>query len=154
LAETPNTAVRSEGSATPKRERAHSRTSSTKNFSCVANRSTSKTGEYSWSRSSSSFSRWVPTIIVGGTSVASRDAAPLRDQLAVTGDHDRLGWNWRDVHRHLRTTVIVERLGDELSRDVRRHCYCLPPVTFSFESLTARVARGRCHLDPPDFLTA
>src|SRR5215472_7862110 len=38
-AETPNTAVRSAGSATPNRELAHRRTSSTKNFSWAANRS-------------------------------------------------------------------------------------------------------------------
>ena len=43
--------------ATPKRDRAQPRTSSTKNFSCAANRSASKTGEYSWSRSISSSSR-------------------------------------------------------------------------------------------------
>ena len=53
--------------------RAHRRTSSTKNFSCAANRSGSKPGEYSWSRSVSSASRCTPTIIVDGTSAASSD---------------------------------------------------------------------------------
>src|SRR5215831_2548198 len=72
LAETPNTAVRPAGSATPKRLRTHRRTSSTKNLSCAANRSGSKPGEYSWSRSVSSARRCAPTIIVDGTSAAAR----------------------------------------------------------------------------------
>src|SRR6266487_3173270 len=72
LAETPNTAVRSAGSATPKRVRAHRRTSSTKNVSCAANRSGSNPGEYSWRRSVSSASRCAPTIIVDGTAAVSR----------------------------------------------------------------------------------
>jgi hypothetical protein len=38
-AETPNTAVRSVGSATPNRDSVHRRTSSTRNFSCAATRS-------------------------------------------------------------------------------------------------------------------
>ena len=42
--------------------------------------------------------------------------APLRDQLTVTGEHDGLGRIRRDVHRDLPTTVVLERLGDELSR--------------------------------------
>src|SRR5438874_10739269 len=53
------------------RARTHPRTSSTKNFSCAANRSGSKPGEYSWSRTVSSDSRWTPTIIVDGTSAAA-----------------------------------------------------------------------------------
>src|SRR6516165_4798503 len=44
------------------------------------------------------------------------DSAPLRDQLTVTGEHDRLGRIWRDVHRDLPTTVVIDRLGDDLSR--------------------------------------
>src|SRR5436190_14157571 len=44
------------------------------------------------------------------------DSAPLRDQLTVTGEHDCLGWICRDVHRDLPTTVVIERLGDDLSR--------------------------------------
>src|SRR5256885_11935064 len=44
------------------------------------------------------------------------DSAPLRDQLTVTGEHDCLGRIWRDVHRDLPTTVVLERLGDEFSR--------------------------------------
>src|SRR5215469_8187635 len=72
LAETPNTAVRPAGSAAPKRVRTHRRTSSAKNLSCAANLSGSKPGEYSWSRSVSSARRCAPTIIVDGTSAASR----------------------------------------------------------------------------------
>src|SRR5215469_1424428 len=104
LAETPDTAVRSAGSATPKRDGAHWRTYSTKNFSCAANRSASKTGEYSLSRSTSSSSRWVPTIMVGAESAGLKDAAPLRDQLAITGEDYCLRRNWRDVHRDLPAT--------------------------------------------------
>jgi hypothetical protein len=48
-----------------------------------------------------------------------KDAAPPRDQLAVTCEHDCLGRNWRYVHRHLPTTVVVKPLGDELSRGGR-----------------------------------
>jgi hypothetical protein len=44
------------------------------------------------------------------------DATPLRDQLTVTGEHDRLGRICRDVYRDLPATVVVERLGDDLSR--------------------------------------
>src|SRR5436190_9098410 len=42
-------------------------------------------------------------------------AAPLRDQLTVAGKHDCIGPIGRDVHRDLPTTVVFERLGDELS---------------------------------------
>ena len=44
------------------------------------------------------------------------EPAPLRDQLTVTGEDDRLGRIRRDVHRDLPTTVVLERLGDQLSR--------------------------------------
>jgi hypothetical protein len=44
------------------------------------------------------------------------DAASLRDQLTVTSEHDCLGWIRRDVRRDLPTPVVIERLGDELSR--------------------------------------
>jgi len=63
--------------------------------------------------------------MVGAESAGLKDAAPLRDQLAITGEDYCLRRNWRDVHRHLPATVVVERLGDELSRDGRRHCHCL-----------------------------
>src|SRR5262249_46583765 len=63
--------------------------------------------------------------------------APLRDQLTVTGEYDRLGRIWRDVHRDLPTTVVVEPLGDKFARDrvgPRRRClgefvhaFTLPP---------------------------
>ena len=98
LAETPNTAVRSAGSATPKRDRTHRRTSSTKNVSCAANRSASNPGEYSWSRqrlvgepvdADDHRGRYVGRL---------EDLAPLRDQLTVAGEHDRLGRGRRDVH--------------------------------------------------------
>ena len=60
------------GSVTPKRDRAHAGTSWTKSLSCAANRSGSNLGEYSWSRSVSSAARCTPTIMVEGTSTASR----------------------------------------------------------------------------------
>jgi hypothetical protein len=44
------------------------------------------------------------------------DSAPFRDQLTVTGEHDCLGRLWRDVHRDLPATVVIERLGDNLAR--------------------------------------
>src|SRR5262245_6238248 len=43
--------------------------------------------------------------------------APLRDHLTVTGEYDRVGLIWRDVHRDLPTTVVVERFGDKLTCD-------------------------------------
>ena len=43
--------------------------------------------------------------------------APLRDELAVTGEHDRLGWIRRHVHSEPLSTVVVEGLGDQLARD-------------------------------------
>ena len=43
------------------------------------------------------------------------EPAPLRDPLTVTGEDDCLGRIWRDVHRYLPTTVVVERLGNKLS---------------------------------------
>src|SRR6185437_666197 len=50
-----------------------------------------------------------------------QEAAPLRDQLAVTGEHDRRWRNWRHVNGHRPATVVIERLGDELSRGGRPH---------------------------------
>ena len=43
-------------------------------------------------------------------------AAPLRDPLTVTGEHDSLRRIRRHVHRDLPPAVVGERLGDELSR--------------------------------------
>src|ERR1700723_2866347 len=43
--------------------------------------------------------------------------APLRDSLTVTGEDDCLGQVRRNVHRDLPSTVVLERLGDKLSRD-------------------------------------
>src|ERR1700716_1228649 len=43
------------------------------------------------------------------------EPAPRRDQLTVTGEHDCLGRTRGDVHRDVPTTVVLERLGDELS---------------------------------------
>jgi hypothetical protein len=42
--------------------------------------------------------------------------APLRDLLTVTGEHDCLRRIRRHVHRDLPAAVVLERLGDELSR--------------------------------------
>ena len=42
------------------------------------------------------------------------ERAPLRDPLTVTGEDDGLRRIWRHVHRHLPTSVVLERLGDEL----------------------------------------
>src|SRR4051812_10745702 len=44
------------------------------------------------------------------------DPAPLRDQLTVRGEHDCVRNTRRDVHRDLPTTVVIERLGYEISR--------------------------------------
>src|SRR5579872_6029095 len=52
-----------------------------------------------------------------------KDSAPLRNQLAVTGEHDCLGRLWRDIHRDRPATVVLKCLGDELSSD--GHCRCL-----------------------------
>ena len=60
------------------------------------------------------------------------DSAPLRDQLTVTGEHDRLGRIRRDVHRDLPATVVLERLGDELSLDGRHRRW--PPCRFAAAS--------------------
>ena len=47
--------------------------------------------------------------------------APLRDQLTVPSEYDRLGRSRRDIHRDLPTTVVLnESLGDELTRDRRQ----------------------------------
>jgi hypothetical protein len=48
-----------------------------------------------------------------------QDAAPVRDQPAVTREHDCLRWDSRDVDRHGPTAVVLERLGDELPRDTQ-----------------------------------
>ena len=115
-ADTPSTAVRSAGSASPSRDRAHRRTSATKNASCAANRRGSNAGEYSWSRSVSS-ARPVDADDRRRRDVRRLDdRAPLRDQLTVAGEHDRLGHALREVRGDLPTTVVVERLGDERSR--------------------------------------
>ena len=53
-----------------------------------------------------------------------QDSSPLRYQLAVTGEHDCLGRIRREVHRDLPATVVLQRLGDELSRDGQ--CRWLP----------------------------
>ena len=47
--------------------------------------------------------------------------APLGDTLAVTGEDDRFGPVRRNVHRDLPSAVVIERGGDELSRDGRTH---------------------------------
>src|ERR1700733_15429653 len=52
-----------------------------------------------------------------------KDTAPLRNQLAITGEHDCLGRLRRDIHRALPATVVLKCLGDELSCD--GHCRCL-----------------------------
>src|SRR6516225_8881529 len=43
--------------------------------------------------------------------------APLRDALTVTGEDDCFGRVRWSVHRDLPSTVILEHLGDKLSRD-------------------------------------
>src|SRR4029450_9074991 len=43
--------------------------------------------------------------------------ARLRDHLAITGEYDRLGRIWRDVHGDLPATIVVERLSDVFARD-------------------------------------
>ena len=40
----------------------------------------------------------------------------MRDQLTVTGEDDCLGRISRDIHRDPPTTVVIECLGDDLSR--------------------------------------
>ena len=42
---------------------------------------------------------------------------PLRYQLTVTGEYDRLRWVVRNVHRHLSAIIVVERLGAKFARD-------------------------------------
>src|SRR5580693_6472570 len=46
--------------------------------------------------------------------------APLRDPLTITGEDDCFGWVWWNVHRDLPSTVVLERLGGNLSRDCAR----------------------------------
>src|ERR1700688_3734106 len=43
--------------------------------------------------------------------------APLRDSLTVAGEDDRFGRPRWNVHRDLPSTVVLEHLGDTLSRD-------------------------------------
>src|SRR5271169_2364967 len=43
--------------------------------------------------------------------------APLRASLAVTGEDDCFGQLRWNVHRDLPSTVVLEHLGDKLSRD-------------------------------------
>lgn len=43
-------------------------------------------------------------------------STPRRENLIVTGEHNRLGPARWDVHRHLTPTVVVERLGEKLAR--------------------------------------
>jgi hypothetical protein len=70
----------------------------------------------------------------------------LRDPLTVTGEHDCLGRIRRDVHRDLPATVVLEPLGDKLSRD--GHCRCLPsvavPIADPESSFTLQDRIGRC----------
>src|SRR5215469_3537291 len=69
------------------------------------------------------------------------DSAPLRDQLTVTGEHDCLGRICRDVHRDLPTTVVIERLGDDLShRSLVTHDRT-PPILESYPSTSAIITR-------------
>src|SRR5215831_9948081 len=64
----------------------------------------------------------------------------------VTGEDDRLDRHRRDVHRDLATTVVLERLGDELSSCGRHWRWLL----VNGGGLLLRRARGR----PPHLLTA
>src|SRR5580658_7007137 len=51
-----------------------------------------------------------------GWPVGRRDeVAPLRDALAATGEHHRLGWILGEVHRDLPPAVVLERVSDKLS---------------------------------------
>src|SRR5258708_13340828 len=43
--------------------------------------------------------------------------APLRDSLTVSGEDDCFGQVRWNVHRDLPSTVVLEHLGDKLSRD-------------------------------------
>src|SRR5215831_760249 len=64
-----------------------------------------------------------------------KHAAPLRNQLAITGEHDCFGRLRRDIHRDLPAIIVLKRLSDELSCD--GHCRCL---LVSSSSLTERRA--------------
>src|SRR5580693_2217839 len=46
-----------------------------------------------------------------------KDTAPLRDQLAIAGEHDDLGRLRGHVRRDLPATVVLKRPGDELTRN-------------------------------------
>ena len=81
-AETPNTELRSLGSANLKPpRRPDPRTASMKNLSCAANRSGSKKMASTHAAAKSRQKPDVPPmIIVDGTSADSKEAAPLRDE--------------------------------------------------------------------------
>src|SRR5881409_4001879 len=95
-AETPNTAVRRAGRVTPKRDRTHALDEKPlvcgKPFRIEARRVLVE-----------------PQRLVGHAVRADdhgrrhvrcfKKPAPLRDHLTVTGEYDRLGRIWRDVHR-------------------------------------------------------
>src|SRR5215467_8821792 len=49
-----------------------------------------------------------------------KDTSPLRNQLAITSEHDGLGRLRRDIHSDFPATVVLKLLGDEVSCD--RHC--------------------------------
>jgi hypothetical protein len=46
-----------------------------------------------------------------------QEPVALQDQLTVTGEHDCFGRIRRDVHRDLRTTLVLEPLGHDRARD-------------------------------------
>jgi hypothetical protein len=79
-----------------------------------------------------------------------RGSNPLREPLTITGEYDYLGRLRRDVHRDPATSVVVERLGDELfrhrvgARRCRQYFGSAPPPGWSsmVRLLASRV--GRC----------
>ena len=46
-----------------------------------------------------------------------KSPAPLRDQLTVTGEDDRLRWLRRDVHRDLSAIIVGECLDENFARE-------------------------------------
>jgi hypothetical protein len=72
---------------------------------------------------------------------ALRGSAPLRDQPAVTGEHDRLGRLRRELRRDLSATAEVECLGDELSCD--GHCAVFWSLVALATSVGGKDFRGR-----------
>jgi hypothetical protein len=112
---------------TPKRDRTHRRTSSTKKASWAANRWGSNPGAYSCSRSVSSGGRRTPDDH-GGRRAGVGDAfAPRRGELTVTGDHHGLRRRGRKIRRNLPTAVVAEGLRDEASAGGRHLDYPLQP---------------------------